>query len=88
MSERTTRVQVDGIFVRFVKAIGGRVATSYEDIGAYSLEKSGNKYRVIQFHEHGGEGNPFGFRMRPADEMWHTLDFALMALHAKQNTDN
>lgn len=82
---RTTRKQVHSFFVHFVEAIGGRVATSHNDAGAYTLDYSPyGGYMVVQLHANGAQRTPFGEMRRKPAEMWDAMHFAMRALEAAQ----
>ncbi len=77
---RTTRKQVESIFERFVKEIGGRVATAYDDHGTYRLDYNPTYggYSIERISDTGtGVSMPFGMSRKSASEMWGALRFAL-----------
>jgi len=75
---RTSRKEVEAAFELFVKSIGGKVATGYNDVGAYRLDYNNvyGGYNIEQIHtQSGGVTNPFGANRRTASEMFDTLHF-------------
>ena len=80
---RTTKKEVENSFKAFIKAINGKVATSYNDVGAYDLDHNSTYggYVIERVHnEHGGVSHPFGDTRRNASEMASTLWFAASAI--------
>jgi hypothetical protein len=72
------------MFAVFVKQIGGHIATDYNDVGGYRLDYAApyGGYNVEQISNGGGGvRHPFGPRRRKAEEMWHTLYFAVDVLY-------
>ena len=88
---RVTKDEVKAVFERFVQRLGGRVATSYNDVGAYQLDHN-SVYGgwVIQrvYNEHGAVESPFYHTRRSSKEFVETLWFAiaLMDEQAKKET--
>lgn len=86
---KTDKKAVEGMFKVFVKTIGGRVAESYNDEGAYRLDYVAcyGGYNIEQIHNKaGGVDQPFGSTRRKPTEMWDTLHFAVRALEQYQRT--
>ena len=60
---KTTRKEVEGVFGFWVSCIGGRVATSYNDVGAYRLDHNSiyGGYTIERIcNEGGGVSQPIG----------------------------
>ena len=77
---RITKAQVQGIFERFIGAIGGFAAQSYNDVGGYTLDNipSYGGYVIEKIsNSGGGVSQPFGSTRRSPREMWDTLRFAM-----------
>ena len=83
MSERVTQSQIRSMFALFLKAIGGRPAQAYNDVGGYLLDYNPtyggyNVERVVGVG--GGIDQPFGSgRMKPS-EFWYAMRFAMDAI--------
>lgn len=82
---RTSHKAVESAFKLFVETLGGRVATAYNDVGAYRLDYNGvyGGYNIEKVcTETGGVSNPFGSTRKPAREMFDALHFGRYALEA------
>lgn len=78
-----TRKDAVKAFERLVKTIGGRVATSYNDVGAYRLDWNptyggGNIELVCSVS--GGVSQPFGPQRHNAREFCDMVRFAIDAI--------
>jgi hypothetical protein len=86
MSDRYTRKDAEAAFTRLISAIGGRVATTYNDVGAYRLDWNGTygggNIELIT-SQSGGVSQPFGMQRRNAREFCDSVRFALdtLAVH-------
>lgn len=85
--DRYTRKDAIAAFVRLIKAIGGRVATDYNDVGAYRLDWNptyggGNIERI--YNTRGGVTRPFGARRLNAKEFCLACQFTLDVLAEAQ----
>lgn len=86
---RVTRKDAEAQFQRLIKAIGGRVATSYNDVGAYTLDYVAcyggyGGFRVERIENSGGAvSTPFGDSRMTPTEFWHSVYFTLRVLSAK-----
>jgi hypothetical protein len=81
--DKYTRKDAEAAFDRLIKAIGGRIATSYNDVGAYRLDWNGvygggNIEQITS--ESGGVRQPFGAQRRNAREFCDSVRFAVDAL--------
>lgn len=81
--DRYTRKDAERAFERLIKAIGGRIATSYNDVGAYRLDWNatyggGNIEQITSVG--GGVRQPFGMMRRNAREFCDAVRFATDAL--------
>jgi len=84
---RYTRKDVATHFARFVKAIGGRVARSYNDDGAYLLDHNGvyGGYCIMRLvGTAGGQTHVCGAMRRGPTAMMETLSFAIDAIGEKE----
>jgi hypothetical protein len=85
MSDRITNKQVEGLFKTLATKCGRRVATSYDDVGAWRLDYN-SVYGGWNIEEissaTGGVTNPLGESRRKNAEMWYTMHFALRAIDA------
>ena len=81
MSDRYTRKDAEAAFTRLISAIGGRVATKYNDVGAYRLDWNGVYGGNIELisNEQGGVSQPFGVQRRNAREFCDAVCFAIDA---------
>jgi hypothetical protein len=84
--DRITKKNVEGLFETLCKAMGKRIATDYNDVGAWALDHNshyGGWVIVEIVNEAGGQRNPvIEMRLRNR-EMWQAMRFALRALEAK-----
>jgi len=84
---RYTRKQIEAYFTRFVKTIGGKVATSYNDVGGYILDYNANYdgYQIAQIENiHGGQRLSFlGGQRFKAAQFVTIICFAIDAIDAK-----
>lgn len=89
MSERISKKNVEALFNAFVKAIGGHIATNYNDIGGYDLNYS--QYGGFEINrimnDSGGLTQPFGMTRRKTTEMYYTLSFAIKAIEEARRLD-
>ena len=80
---RTTKREVNGAFEALLRAIKGRKAESWNDVGGYDLTHNGTYggYVIERVHDvHGSITRPFGDQHRPAGEMYSALWFAVGAI--------
>lgn len=81
--DRTTRKDAHAAFERLIKAIGGRVATSYDDHGAYQLDWNasygGGVIELIS-DESCGVSHPFGSERHKAAPFCDMVHFAMRAI--------
>lgn len=85
--DRYTRKDAEASFTRLITAIGGRVATAYNDVGAYRLDWNGTYGGgVIErvSNPQGGVSQPFGMQRRNAREFCDAVRFAMDVLTAKE----
>lgn len=81
----TSKKQVENKFKFFIEAIGGKVASSYNDVGGYRLDYAScyGGYNIEQIsNDSGAVSHPFGCARKKAGEFWDTLDFAGRASEA------
>ena len=86
--DRYTRKDAERQFERLIKAIGGRVAKSYDDHGAYRLDWNivyggGGVERVSK--ESTGVSQPFCATRKNAREFCDAVHFAIRVLEEKEN---
>lgn len=86
---RTSRRDAENAFERLIAAIGGRVAKSYNDVGAYSLDYNsaygGFTVELVE-NQGGGVSRPFGHTRQSAREFCQSVRFATDALyHVKES---
>lgn len=85
--DRYSRKDATAAFHRLVHAIGGRVATSYNDVGAYRLDWNptyggGNIERIE--NAQGGVSQPWGASRMNARAFCHMVHFAICTLGQKE----
>lgn len=83
---RTTKHEIAGVFGLWVKAVGGRVAASYNDVGGYRLDHAAcyGGYRIERIEtESGGVSDVFTVRL-PAGEFVTALRMAMRSLEVAQ----
>jgi len=84
---RISKSNVVGLFEHLVKALGGRMATSYKDVGGYRLDYNGGYggYNIERISNEGGAvSQPFGSERHAATPFWYMMRFALMAIEEAQ----
>lgn len=85
---RTSRARLDAVFARLLQAIGGRLATSWDDVGAYRLDYAAcyGGWTVERIcNKSGGVSHPFGPLRRKASDFDDAMQFAICAAEqAKQ----
>lgn len=79
---RVTEKSLNQSFKHFCNNMGFRVATSIDDVDAYTLEKyqPGNKpfYKIVRITEHRGcEESIFGLENFTAKELYEMMHFAV-----------
>ncbi len=82
-SERYTRKDAEACFKRLCETLDKRIATSYNDVGAWSLDHNATYggYVVDEITtDGGGISKPLGDRRRPAREFCEAVWFALRVL--------
>ncbi len=89
--DRYTRKDAEKAFDRLIRAIGGRMATSYNDVDAYRLDWNptyggGNIEQIAS--EQGGVRQPFGMMRRNAREFCDAVSFAVDTLHERENLND
>lgn len=79
---RYTKKHAESAFNYLVQCMNKRVATSYNDIGAYRLDYSQYGGYVIEeiTSEGGGVCHPFGSQRRKAEEFYDTCHYAVCVL--------
>jgi galactokinase/mevalonate kinase-like predicted kinase len=87
MSERYTRKDAERALERLAEATGHRIATSYSDVGGWTLDYAAcyGGFSIEQVHnEQGAVSKPFGERRYPAREFCEMVQFALYAVGQAQ----
>lgn len=87
--DKWTRKDADAQFERLVKAIGGRVATSFDDHGAYQLDWNatygGGVIERISANS-SGVSQPFGSQRHSAKDFCNMVHFAMRVLEQTRQT--
>lgn len=83
------RKDIENNFKWFVDAIGGKMASSWNDIGGYAINHNSTYggYQIVQIsNASGGQHEPFGSMRRKGQDFVDTLHFAVRAVEeAKRN---
>lgn len=87
MAERITVGMVRRKFELFCKAMNRQASFNADNMreGVLTLRRVAYRGFVITENKTHGESHPFGSRGRSAEEMWHTLDFAIDAIRIEQD---
>lgn len=86
MAKKYTKADAESAFTALALACGKRVATSYNDVGAWRLhyEATGGGYNIEEIiGTHGSVCHPLGRRRRDAREFYGLCWFAIWALEAR-----
>jgi hypothetical protein len=88
MTYRATKTELNEAFSLFCKAIGKRVATSWNDTGAWTLDyaKEYGGYVIQEIINDGGaKETPLGDQRYTATELVERMRFALRWLEQKES---
>src|SRR6185295_8196838 len=80
---RISRICLSVMFSRYVKAIGGHVADSYNDVGGFTLDHNSvyGGWLIEQIGcENGSVNHPFGSRRMKIGELYEALSFAIYSI--------
>ncbi len=83
--DRITRKNVEGLFETLCKAMGKRIATDYNDVGAWGLEYIAcyGGWVIYEITSEGGaQRHPIVDNRNTNREMWEAMRFALRAMEA------
>ena len=86
---RITKKDVEKQFERFLEALGGKLATSYKDVGGFELDCNFvyGGYCINQIYNEGGAiSKPFGSQRFRTSEFYEQLGFATKAFASRQPT--
>ncbi len=81
--ERTSKAHVQSAFSRLAEVCGKRIASSYDDVGAWHLHR-GFKGWEIQEITSGAISHPLGERQLSNSAMYAACWFAVRAIEAKE----
>lgn len=84
MSNRYTKKDVFNQFVRLCNALGKKVATDYNDKGAWALDWY-NGVKIVEYLPGGGEGEPLGSTRYGNREFHEMVNFTLRCLALDRN---
>lgn len=91
MAERYTRKDATAAFNRLIETIGGRIATDYNDVGAYRLDWNatygGGIIERIS-NPQGGVSQPFGHMRMNAREFYFAVHLAINAMDEAKRINN
>lgn len=80
---RTTKVQIEKLFELLCKACGKRVATSYDDVGAWRLDYNTayGGWNIEEIYNEGGAvTHPFGPARMTGEAFWRMMRFGVDAV--------
>jgi hypothetical protein len=83
MAFRFTKKDVEGRFEMFAHACGKRIATSYNDVGAWRLDENTvyGGWNIEEIHNKGGGvSHPFGPMRHKSSEFVAMMSFAMDAI--------
>lgn len=82
MSDRYTRKDAEGAFLRLCAVCNKQPATDYADKGAWALDYAPvyGGYAVRELMDGGGAAEPFGSTRRSARDFCYTVNFAIRAI--------
>jgi hypothetical protein len=83
MAMATSKSQVSGLFAHLARACGRRVATAFNDVGAWGLDYNPvyGGYVIYEVANEGGaQHHPFGSERHKAAPFWYMMRFALTAI--------
>jgi hypothetical protein len=85
---RTTRKQIEAKFRNVIEAAGGRVATSYNDVGGFALDHNSvyGGWRIVQITNEAGGERDLCHRMQGSN-FWQALDLFGSVLYAIRKTE-
>jgi hypothetical protein len=78
--ERVKRSDLDSALARLCGELGTRVAKSYNDIGAWRIDKAYGGYTIEVIDNQSGGVHQFNYRRRTARELFDCLNFTLDVL--------
>lgn len=86
MSNKYTKKLVQNQFVRLCDALGKKVATDYNDKGAWAIDWY-QGVKIVEYLPNGGEGEPMGSTRYSNREFYDMINFTLrcLALDRKQS---
>lgn len=83
--ERTTKAHVQSAFSRLAEVCGKRIASSFDDVGAWQLHRSFNGWEIQEITTASGAiSHPLGDRQLSASAMYDACWFAIRAIEAKE----
>lgn len=89
MAERTTKSQINSSFDHYLKAMGKRPATAYNDVGGWGLDynPSYGGYVIYEVINKGGaQSHPLGSGRRSPSAFYDMLWFATRSLDARRSS--
>lgn len=88
MSDRYTRKDAEAAFVHLCRAVGKGTATSYNDVGAWTLDYNatyGGAVVAEIVNDGGGQSHPLGDRRMSPREFCAAAWFAIRAIDARND---
>jgi hypothetical protein len=85
---RTTKSNVESAFTYLCQALGKRIATRYDDVGAWRLDyMPGHGYQIEEIvNEHGGISDPLRMRCMKAEAFYDAAWMTIRALDLKEKS--
>ena len=88
MTERITNAMLRGKFESWTRAINGRVAVRFDDVGGYILKSNApgdgiRRYEIQQVTSKGGGVRQIGRIALGAREMWELLHAGIVAIEER-----
>jgi hypothetical protein len=81
-----TAKNIKGLFEHFAKACGKRLATRFDDVGAWGLDYNPVYGGVVIYevaNTGGAQSHPFGSERHKPQELWYMMRFAMDAMRVK-----
>ena len=83
--ERTTKAHVQSAFSRLAEVCGKRIASSFDDVGAWQLHRGFNSWEIREIVTPGGGIRmPLGERSFSASAFYDACWFAIRAIEARE----
>ncbi len=85
--ERTSKAHVQSAFLHLAEVCGKRIASSYDDVGAWHLHRGFKGWEIQEIVSPGGNWrHPLGERQLSNSAMYDACWFAVRAIAAKEES--